>query len=159
MKIDRAAYEGMTRDAESGYPYEVCGVMIGGKNIVTHFRKCENLVADDGADTAFKRNSGIDSERRRDRFELDPRSYVEADLWAGDRGLEIVGIYHSHPDHLPIPSETDRKMASVGWAYIIFSVIQGDLAGSRLWYLNERSGQFEERVFQVIGTKTGETDR
>ena len=69
----------MTRDAESGYPYEVCGVMIGGKGTVTHFRKCANLVADDRSETAFKETGNIDSNRLKDRFELDPRSYIEAD--------------------------------------------------------------------------------
>ena len=159
MKIDKVAYQGMIQDAESGYPYEVCGVMIGKKNTVTHFRKCANLVADDSLDTAFKQTGEIDSKRLRDRFELDPRSYMEADLWARENGLDIVGIYHSHPDHPPIPSETDRQVASANWAYIIFSVNQGNLAGSKLWYINEQSGQFEETVFQVVETHMEKTSR
>ena len=140
----------MTRDAESGYPYEVCGVMIGEKDTVTHFRKCANLVADDGSETAFKETGGIDRERLKDRYELDPRSYIEADSWARENGLEILGIYHSHPDHPSIPSETDREVASPGWAYIIFSINRGKLADARIWYIDERNFQFEEKKFEVI---------
>jgi len=140
----------MTRDAESGYPYEVCGVMIGKKDTVTHFRKCANLVADDESETAFKETGSIDSGRLKDRFELDPRSYIEADSWARENGLEILGIYHSHPDHPSVPSETDRQVASPGWAYIIFSVNRGKLADARTWYIDEQNFQFEEKKFEVV---------
>lgn len=150
MKIHRSAYLGMTRDSESGYPYEVCGVMIGKEDTVTHFRKCANLVADDESETAFKETADIDSGRLRDRFELDPRSYIEADSWARENGLEILGIYHSHPDHPSVPSETDRQVASPGWAYIIFSVSRGKLADAKIWYIDERNFQFEEKKFEVV---------
>lgn len=140
----------MTRDAESGYPHEICGVMIGRKDTVTHFRKCANLVADESVETAFKETGNIDSKRLKDRYELDPRSYIEADSWARENGLEILGIYHSHPDHPSVPSETDRQVASPGWAYIIFSVTRGKLADARIWYIDEEDFQFEERKFEVI---------
>ena len=150
VKIYRSAYLGMARDAESGYPHEVCGVMIGQKDTVTHFRKCANLVADESVETAFKETGNIDSKRLKDRYELDPRSYIEADSWARENGLEILGIYHSHPDHPSIPSETDRQVASPGWAYIIFSITRGKLADARIWYIDEEDFQFEERKFEVI---------
>ena len=150
VRIYSTAYLGMTRDAESGYPYEVCGVMIGKENTVTHFHKCSNLVADDKSETAFKKTGNIDSARLKDRFELDPRSYMEADSWARKNGLSILGIYHSHPDHPSVPSETDRQVASPGWAYIIFSVNGGKFADARIWYIDERSSRFEERKFEVV---------
>lgn len=124
--------------------------MIGKGDTVTHFRKCANLVADDESETAFKETADIDSGRLRDRFELDPRSYIEADSWARENGLEILGIYHSHPDHPSTPSETDRQVASPGWAYIIFSVSRGRFADARIWYINEQDFQFEEKKFEVL---------
>lgn len=150
MKILRSAFDGMTRDAESGYPCEVCGVMIGAKDTVTHFRKCRNLVAEDGARTAFKEDGNIDSARTRDRYELDPLSYVEADSWARERGLDILGVYHSHPDHPPVPSETDRKAASPGWGYMILSVSRGRFDGAGIWYVREEDSKFEEAGFEVV---------
>lgn len=124
--------------------------MIGEGNTVTHFRKCANLIADDESETAFKETGSIDSRRLKDRFELDPRSYIEADSWARENGLEILGIYHSHPDHPSIPSETDRQVASPGWAYIILSVSRGKFADARIWYIDEQNFQFEEKKFEVI---------
>ena len=150
MKIRRAAFDGMTRDAESGYPYEVCGVMIGREDTVTHFRKCRNLVAEDETRTAFKKDGGIDSSRMNDRYELDPLSYMEADSWARKNGLDILGVYHSHPDHPSAPSETDRKAASAGWGYIIFSVGRGGLNDARIWHMREEDSMFEEGKFEVV---------
>lgn len=124
--------------------------MIGKGDTVTHFRKCANLVADDESETAFKETGEINSGRLKDRYELDPRSYIEADSWARKSGLEILGIYHSHPDHPSVPSETDRQVASPGWAYIIFSVNRGEFANARIWYIDERNFQFEEKKFEVV---------
>lgn len=150
MRIRRSAFDGMTRDAESGYPYEVCGVMIGREDTVTHFRKCRNLVAEDETRTEFKKDGGIDSARMKDRYELDPLSYMEADSWARKNGLDILGIYHSHPDHPPAPSETDRKAASPGWGYMILSVSRGRLNGARIWRMGEENSRFEEGKFEVV---------
>lgn len=152
MKIKRSAYDGMRKDAEAGYPHEVCGVMIGKDDTVVHFRKCSNVVAEDQRPTQWKEAQKIDSERTKDRFELDPRSYVEADSWARSQGLDIVGIYHSHPDHPPVPSETDRAAASPGWAYIILSVERGTFQGARIWYIDEESSRFEEKRFEIVET-------
>ena len=86
----------------------------------------------------------------KDRYELDPLSYMEADSWARKNGLDILGIYHSHPDHPPAPSETDRKAASPGWGYMILSVSRGRLNGARIWRLREENSRFEEGKFEVV---------
>ena len=149
VKISQQAYEGMIKHAESGYPYEVCGVMIGSGDKITHFRECKNLIAEDLVETEFKNSNNLDKERLRDRFELDPKSYIDADEWARIKGLEILGIYHSHPDHPSRPSETDRQIASPFWGYIIFSINQGKFNDARLWYINEDAYQFEQREFEL----------
>ena len=150
VKIKKSAYEGMIGHAESGYPYEVCGVMIGDGDLVTEYRECNNLISQDSIETEFKSDNQLSSERLRDRFELDPRSFMEADEWARANNLEILGIYHSHPDHPSKPSETDRKIASPGWGYIIFSIQKGKYSDARLWYLNETDSQFEHTEFELI---------
>ena len=149
VKIGKEAYDGMIKHCESGYPYEVCGVMIGNENEVLHYRECRNLIAEDNVETEFKNSNSLDKERLRDRFELDPKSYMEADEWARTKGLEIVGIYHSHPDHPSKPSETDRQVASPFWGYIIFSINKGKFNDARLWYINEDDYQFEQREFEL----------
>ena len=149
VRINREAHDGMIKHCESGYPYEVCGVMIGNENEVLHYRECRNLIAEDNVETEFKNSNSLDKERLRDRFELDPKSYMEADEWARTKGLEIVGIYHSHPDHPSKPSETDRQVASPFWGYIIFSINKGKFNDARLWYINEDDYQFEQREFEL----------
>ena len=149
VKIGKEAYEGMIKHCESGYPYEVCGVMIGTGKEISHYRKCRNLIEEDSVDTEFKNSNQLGSERLRDRFELDPKSYLEADEWARSEGLEILGIYHSHPDHPSKPSETDRQIASPFWGYIIFSINEGKFNDARLWYINEDDFQFEQREYEI----------
>ena len=150
MKIKKSAYEGMIIHAESGYPYEVCGVMIGNENMITSYRECKNLLSRDNIRTEFKIENQLDKERLHDRFELDPKSFIEADKWARKHNLEILGIYHSHPDHPSKPSETDRKFASPNWGYVIFSINDGKYNDARLWYLNENGHKFEHTEFELI---------
>lgn len=149
VKISKKAFDGMVAHAEEGYPNEVCGVMIGTTEEIYFHRKCKNLIAEDEFETEFKSSNKLNKERMRDRYELDPKSYMEADEWARSKGLEIVGIYHSHPDHPSQPSETDRKVASPYWGYIIFSINNGEFSDARLWYLNEGNLQFELREFEL----------
>lgn len=150
VKIHKSAYNGMIADSEQGYPYEVCGVMIGKDNLISHFIKCKNLVNEDAIQTEWKQDKKLDKSRLRDRFELDPKDFMKADDWARENGLEILGIYHSHPDHPSRPSETDREVASPFWGYIIFSIQNGRFDNARLWYINESDFQFEEKEFEVV---------
>ncbi|MGH7884805.1 MAG: Mov34/MPN/PAD-1 family protein [Thermodesulfobacteriota bacterium] len=150
VKISSSAYNGMIENSEQGYPYEVCGVMIGKDNIISHFKKCKNLVNEDAIQTEWKSEKELDKSRMKDRFELDPKSFLEADNWARENGLEILGIYHSHPDHPSKPSETDREVASPGWGYIIFSINNGKYNDARIWYIRESDFQFEEKEFEVV---------
>lgn len=150
VRIHKQAFDGMIKDSEQGYPYEVCGVMIGKENEIYHFKKCKNLVNEDDVETEWKSEKNLDKSRMKDRFELDPKGFMEADNWARENGLEILGIYHSHPDHPSKPSETDREVASPFWGYIIFSIQNSKFDNASLWYINEENFQFEEREFEVL---------
>jgi proteasome lid subunit RPN8/RPN11 len=89
--------------AREGYPQERCGLLLG--------------QARDGIVRVVKvmpaRNANV--ERARDRYELDPEDFLHADQEAHARQLEIVGIWHTHPDYPARPSATDRKQAWDGW--------------------------------------------
>ncbi len=96
---------------------------------------------------ALGENDNPDSQR--DRFYLDPRDYLKADRAARQQGLDVIGCYHSHPDHPAIPSERDRIGAQgVGsgtqFAFLIQSVQQGTPAELRAWFLVEQGSQFCE---------------
>lgn len=117
---------------QEGYPHETCGLLIGRQN--AQQLEVEQVV---GA-----RN--LNTERAHDRYEVDPEDFLCADRNARATGLEIVGVWHSHPDHPARPSETDRAAAWQGWSYIIASVTSTGIAELRSWRLNGE--QFEEEV-------------
>lgn len=128
VRILRAVYDGIIKHAEAGFPHEVCGVLVGTNGKITHYRECRNL----------------NTERAHDRYDLDPESFKEADEWARGEGLEIVGIYHSHPDHPSIASETDRQRAWPEWVYMIFSINGGRYNDARAWVLEDFDANFME---------------
>jgi proteasome lid subunit RPN8/RPN11 len=134
VKMLKSAYDGIIKHAESGYPNEVCGVLIGKKDSITSFKECRNL----------------NRERARDRYELDPLSFREADDWARSNGMEILGIYHSHPDHPSRPSGFDRERAWPEWVYIILSIDVGKYNDGRAWILKDFDSPFEEEKVELI---------
>ena len=67
---------------------------------------------------------------------------VEED--ARTRGLDVLGVWHTHPDHPAHPSETDRAAAWEGWSYVIASVERGEVADVRSWRLDGDSFVEEE---------------
>ncbi|MCZ6779603.1 MAG: M67 family metallopeptidase [Acidobacteriota bacterium] len=117
--------------AERDYPRECCGLMVGrrqeGAWKVEYVRPARNLNTD----------------RPNDRYLLDPADFVHADREARGRGLDIVGIYHSHPDHPARPSDTDLENAWAALAYLIVGVKDGRVHEWRAW---EYDGEhFDER--------------
>ena len=120
---------------EASYPFEACGVMIGrppadGRRVVVE-------------DAFHARNLSVESGR--DRFLLDPEDHLAADRVARQRGLEVVGFWHSHPDHPARPSQTDREAAWEGYSYLIVSHPAFGANDFRSWRL--QSGRFlEERI-------------
>ncbi|MCC7509524.1 MAG: M67 family metallopeptidase [Planctomycetes bacterium] len=99
--------------AVEAYPHECCGVLVG------------RIDAGGRVAVESARTGNLNTQRAHDRFDLDPKDYMRIDRDARARGLDIVGIYHSHPDHPARPSETDLAAAWEGYSYIIVAVNQG----------------------------------
>ncbi len=123
--------------AERGYPDEVCGLLIG---------------SFDGADKVVRRVVPVENEweavdERRRRFLITPDVFARQEREARRDGLEIVGFYHSHPDHPAEPSATDREFAWPLYSYLIQSVAGGRAAEFASWRLkDDRSGYEREEV-------------
>lgn len=109
--------------AAAGYPDETCGLLLGTSG-------GEGCVV-----TAQHAARNLNRERARDRFELDPQAYLAAEARAAAEGIEVVGVWHSHPDHPARPSETDRRQAWPGWSYVILAVASGEVVDLRSWRL------------------------
>lgn len=115
LTITPAIKAHIEQHAESTYPHECCGVLVGSAG--------NGRVA-----VEAHRTGNLNTERAHDRFELDPRDYMRIDREARARGLDIIGIYHSHPDHPAQPSATDLAAAWEGYSYVIVSVRNGEAA-------------------------------
>ncbi len=116
--------------ALAGYPHETCGLLVG-EPLDGIIRVHEEIGA-----------ANLNRERPRDRYELDPMAMFRAERGARDKGLEVVGVWHSHPDHPAEPSATDRAQAWKGWSYLIVSVARGRVTELRSWRLEK--GRFVE---------------
>jgi proteasome lid subunit RPN8/RPN11 len=119
------------------YPDEGCGVLIG------RFTGPRAEVVDASSGT----NTNI--ERSRDRYLLDPADIVRADRDARARGLDIVGFWHSHPDHPARPSQFDTDHAWLDYVYVIVNTTAqgaGDLNG---FMLAAEGGPFEQLALVV----------
>ena len=129
---DLAAIE---RHAAAAYPEECCGILLG---------KAE------GERLLVQRIVPADNEReesRGNRFVIGPETVLAAQRAAREEGLEIVGYYHSHPDHPAQPSEFDRENAWPGVSYLIVAVTGGKPSEVRSWRLaDDRSAFVEEPI-------------
>jgi proteasome lid subunit RPN8/RPN11 len=83
------------------------------------------------------------------RYLLEPGELLAAERAAAEQGLDVIGIFHSHPDHPDQPSEFDRDWAQPWFSYLITSVQQGRAAGTRSWRLRDDRTQFDEELIEI----------
>jgi proteasome lid subunit RPN8/RPN11 len=137
---------------EAGYPHEACGILIGdidvasGRKTVKDVALVENRWADDAANDLRGRS---DDESLANRFLISPEDMARADRDAGKRGLDIIGFFHSHPDHPSRPSETDRAFAWPVIAFVIVSVRAGQATTTQSWVLRDDREAFDEEEIHV----------
>ena len=142
LKLSHAHYAALRRHGEETYPQECCGVLLGGANddgtrVVTSTARCGNTRTDSPEN----------------RYHIDPRELIRIQREGRERGEDIVGFYHSHPDHPARWSETDLAEAHwIGCSYVITSVEKGkasmtnsfELAGS-----DESVKQFIDETVEI----------
>jgi proteasome lid subunit RPN8/RPN11 len=144
IKIAAALLREIYDHTEASYPHECCGVLIGttdaSKNHTVHaFRRCKNN----------------NKERAADRYDMDPLDFMRAEREFENTAWEIIGIYHSHPDHPSRASLTDTDRAveimAYAWSYIIVSVQKGKVASAQSWVLSESDHKFYEEPLLTEG--------
>ncbi len=128
----------MLKEAKAAYPYECCGLLAGYNN----FRKVVQEIY-----PAENKNKV----RAEDRYEIDSKEFDEIDRKAAKKGLSIIGIYHSHPDHPAAPSAFDKECAYVWteYSYIIISVRTGVDEELKSWCFNTEKREVEEEVLKI----------
>lgn len=125
---------------ENAYPEEGAGLMLGTQQ---GQEKCVSRLI-------FFENAR-ESEARHNRYLLTPQDYLRGEQEAARWGVEILGVFHSHPDHPNRPSEFDREWAMPFLSYLITSVHAGRALGSRCWLLSEDRSKFIEEELIVSG--------
>lgn len=141
--------------AEQAYPQECCGLLLGwsgGQSPVRGDRGSKTLVEVYPAENAWISESAEATEDDRfdktRRYSIDPKDMLKGQRYARDAGLEIIGIYHSHPDHPAVPSECDRLNAWTEYLYLIVSVDRGIAQDLLCWKLDDRH-QFQPQALRV----------
>ena len=100
------------------------------------------------ADTIQIENVFEESEQYH-RYAMTPQDWMQLEDEADERGLSLVGYYHSHPNAPAIPSTFDRDHALPNFVYIITSVEDGSAVDMRAWRLRADRSQFDAEVLQV----------
>jgi proteasome lid subunit RPN8/RPN11 len=128
----------MLAHLRAGYPLEACGAFLGRGSQVTRVAPLENR----------------DTETPRVRYAIDPRDLVRLDREARAEGIEIIGYFHSHPDHPARPSETDRQRAADSLSDGVFHVVVGVEKGERTtptaWVFRDATQAFEPEPFEIV---------
>ena len=131
LKISEELLEGIREHGKKAYPNECCGVLLGriedSRKSAVELRAMENTREDSP----------------RNRYLISSRELLEAEKAARARGLDIVGVYHSHPDHPARPSEFDREHAFPWYSYIIVSVHGGKPVDLASWTLRDDRSAFD----------------
>jgi proteasome lid subunit RPN8/RPN11 len=131
--------EAIGRHGEATFPEECCGFLIG------------RTRAENGGTTVVERLLPVENERadsRHNRYVIQPETVLAAHKEARVVGADVVGYYHSHPDHPSRPSDFDREHAWPGLSYLIVSVQQGRAADSRCWRLADDRDRFDEETIE-----------
>ena len=142
LKIKKADFETLRRHGEETYPHECCGVLLGqfdgdGTRIVTSIARCGNTRSDSP----------------QNRYNIDPRELIRVQRDGRERGEDIVGFYHSHPDHPAQCSQTDLAEAHwFGCSYVITAVEKGKAATTNSFELqgaDEKDKKLVEERIEV----------
>jgi proteasome lid subunit RPN8/RPN11 len=142
LKIAQSVYDSIRAHGEKTYPHECCGVLLGhdgnGGRVVTQAVRCDN--------------TRIDAPQN--RYSIAPKELIRIQLDSRKDGLDILGFYHSHPDHPARWSPTDFAEAHwLGCSYVISAVEEGRAGVTNSFLLagdSEDSKSFQDEVIETV---------
>jgi len=143
LKLAQSAYVSLRQHGEETYPHECCGVLLGrfdddGTKTVVRVAPCGNTRADSP----------------HNRYSIDPKELIRVQREGRERGEDIVGFYHSHPDHPAQWSPTDLAEAHwFGCSYLITSVEKGKATITNSFELlgaDEAEKKFKDEEIRLV---------
>jgi len=129
--LPKLFYEQICLHAEAAYPEECCGLLLG-----------KTTGNDKSIEDVWETENVAEAQRNR-RYCVPPRALLDADNQVRKKGLEVIGVYHSHPDHSAEPSRFDRTRALIQFRYLIVSILDGQVAEMKCWILQDLDSTFE----------------
>ncbi|MCB8985771.1 MAG: M67 family metallopeptidase [Ardenticatenaceae bacterium] len=141
LKLTDKLHEEIKSHGAQAYPFEGCGLLLGrmenGTNVVEAIVPAANTWPVEGEKPV--------------RFQISSDDMLKAEMEAMRRDLDVIGIFHSHPDHPPVASPRDLAWATwPGYSYIITQVWEGEPTYSQSWQLlADRSGFVEEMIVET----------
>jgi proteasome lid subunit RPN8/RPN11 len=128
VTLDSGVAVAIRKHGEATYPHECCGALVGTDGRVRSAVELPNTT----------------EEGPRRRFLVRPSDYRLAEQKASELGAELLGFYHSHPDHPARPSQFDLDHAWPNFAYVIVAVASGAARDMTVWFLKEDRTNFDE---------------
>ncbi len=145
LNINTAVLAQIHAYGESSYPEEGAGLLLG------------SVSGDDKSISAILTlENAREDAARHNRYLLTPQDYLRGEQEAARRGLDVLGVFHSHPDHPDRPSEFDREWAMPWFSYVITRIDAGKAIASRSWRLAEDRSEFVEEKIQVTNHSVGQ---
>ena len=142
VSISTELIDRIEKHGERSYPEEGAGVLLG------RALPDEVLIED-----ILPMQNSFETSQRTRRYQIDARGMLHAERTAEELDLDVVGIFHSHPDHPAQPSEFDREHSLPWYTYIITRIADGQAEISRAWRLAEDRKKFLELELAVLPMK------
>jgi len=134
LVVSKELVEQINAHVEDAYPGEGAGFLLGGDGEVMEI---------------FSLPNAREEEARHNRFLLTPEDYLKAEMKAMELGVDLIGVFHSHPDCPNVPSEYDREWAQPFFSYIITRVDEGKAVSHRSWRLVEDRSKYDEEDITI----------
>jgi proteasome lid subunit RPN8/RPN11 len=135
LKLDQEILRQIQAHGEASYPLEGAGLLLGRTSdslrIVIELNPLANR---------------FEQDQQHRRYRLDPLELMRVEDNADERGLDVLGVFHSHPDHAAIPSAYDLEWSLPYYSYLITGVAGGRATETRSWRLVENRERFEEEA-------------
>ena len=131
--LDEQHLAEIRQHGERDYPFECCGLMLG------RFENNDKVVVE-----TYPISNAREEEAKRNRFLIRPEELMNGERYARERGLDVVGFYHSHPDDRAVPSQYDLEHAWPTYSYIVVAVEKGRAVDLRSWEMEADRSQFDE---------------
>jgi proteasome lid subunit RPN8/RPN11 len=134
IQLAAQQHDEIVAHGERDYPYECCGLLLG-RFVENGAKACSEI---------YPISNAREEAAKRNRFLIRPEELLRGEREAAAKSLDVVGFYHSHPDHPAVPSQYDLEHAWPRYSYIVVAVRSGQGEDLRSWEMQTDRSRFNE---------------